>query len=188
MPEENSRRATHDLIANGAIVDSITKATGIRYTDRATDETVDFSIPGAKAGDPATMLAIFGAKTKATNTASGARQARTNGNGDDTDVGAIEAFFANLKPGQWELPSTRAGGPRYNPDILAAAIHEVKGKNSEGIPKLLAKIANPAIVKDDKPYSVLALANVKVKAVYARLKADAGLKAAASAETDDSSL
>lgn len=188
MAEESSRKATHDLLdAKGEVVDKMTDATGIRYTDRATDESVDYQT-GGKAGEPLTMLAVFGAKTKATNTASGARQARTAGSGDDSDVAAIESFFGNLKPGQWELPSTRAGGPRYNPELLAAAIHQVRGKASEGIEAYAAKIADPEPVKDGKPYAVVALANQKVKAVYSRLKADAAMKAAASAEVDDSDL
>jgi hypothetical protein len=59
--------AKHELIAEaGGEHTDMQTAVGIRYTDKASGESFEYLIPDAKPGTPLTMLALFGAKTKAT--------------------------------------------------------------------------------------------------------------------------
>src|SRR3954463_9914673 len=97
-PAETTKResvAKHELITEpgGEHTSDITKALGIRYVDKASGEKFEFMLPDAIAGHPMTMLALFGAKTKATNEASRVR----NGQGGDTTAQfeAIDEVFAN---------------------------------------------------------------------------------------------
>lgn len=126
--------ATHEFIdAAGAVQESIEHATGIRYTDKATGQSFTYQIPDAVAGSPLTMLAVFGAKTKATNSASAARQARDrDATFTQTDVEYVNSVFADIAPGQWEKPSEGSKRePKYDLDILTSVICEVI-KNATG--------------------------------------------------------
>jgi len=123
----SSKRAVakHSMLdAAGNITENETEATGQRYVHLATGRTFDYQVPGAVAGSPQTMLAIFGAKTLMTNEASAMRQKE----GDNSDqVGAIEERFALTDTGQW-VDRTREGGPRTDRDALALAAAEIFGE------------------------------------------------------------
>lgn len=115
--------AKHDLIAvAGGEHVAITEATGIRYTDKASGAVFEYMLPDAKAGAALTMLALFGAKTKATNEASRVR----NGDGGDVtaQMEAIDEIFANITAGVWREKAEGGGGSRTDKAILAAVLVE----------------------------------------------------------------
>lgn len=126
------KKADHFYIdASGAVVETQEAAAGIGYRDAATKAEVKFPIPGAQAGSVLTMLAVFGAKTLATNTASANRNSTTGPTG--TDIDAIKARFAELKDGQWDVSEGRGGGPKVDVAVLATVMAEfgkAKGKST----------------------------------------------------------
>lgn len=108
---ESSKRADHGYVGpNGNAVEKIEQATGISYKNLATGKVFVYQIPGAQAGEPGTMLALFGAKTKATNTASGVRNDKKDPGTPEDEDAAIAEFFGELTPGNW--PGDRGGGGR----------------------------------------------------------------------------
>lgn len=123
--------AKHELIAvAGGEHVNITEACGIRYTDKATGEKFEYLIPGAVAGSPITLLALFGAKTKATNEASRVR----NGQGGDTTAQfeAIDEVFANITQGVWREKAEGGGGSRTDKALLAAVLVDALGEKAQG--------------------------------------------------------
>lgn len=123
--------AKHELIAEaGGEHTSIDKAIGIRYTDKASGEKFEYLIPGAQPGTALTMLALFGAKTKATNEASRVR----NGQGGDTQAQfeAIDEVFANITNGIWREKAEGGGGTRTKLDVLARVLVEALGDKAQG--------------------------------------------------------
>lgn len=124
------RVATHELLdASGAVVDDEELASGIRYTLNATGKSFDFQVPGAQPGSVTTMLAIFGAKTLATNEASQVRQKDDTGD----QLGAIQERFELLATGKW-VDRTGGVGAKVDLDALAQAIANAfiaKGKTVE---------------------------------------------------------
>lgn len=127
--------AKHEFIAPGeggaiTLVDDIQLATGIRYTDRASGESFDYVIPGATAGSPLTMLAIFGAKTKATNETSRQRQ---NGKVDATSqLEALDEVFESISKGVWREQAEGGGGSRTDKTLLATVLLEMLGTAAKG--------------------------------------------------------
>lgn len=119
-------RAKHELLdASGAVVEDEEKATGIRYTLLANNQTFDWQ-SGLAAGTPATMIAVFGAKTLATNETSAARNNAKGGASPDEQMQAVRDRFALVDGGQW-VDRTREGvGARVDKDALAEAICRVK--------------------------------------------------------------
>lgn len=153
---------------------------GIRYTELATGKVWDYApaLPkGLKAGHPIVMLALFGARTLAVNTASTNRTAVKAGDSDLSDIEAIEQRFADMQEGQWQSAKTREGGPRYNAATLAEAIHATKGEASEGVAAYAAKIAASVEYADG------AWSRPTVKAHYLRIRAERALNAAAGDDT-----
>lgn len=125
-PEATGKResvAKHELIAAaGGEHTSIDKATGIRYTDRATGTVFEYILPDAQPGTALTMLALFGAKTKATNEAS---RVRNGQNGDVTaQFEAIDEVFENITKGVWREKAEGGGGSRTDKAVLAAVLVE----------------------------------------------------------------
>lgn len=123
--------AKHELIAaKGGDHVSIDTAVGIRYTDRATNQVFEYIIPDAKAGSPLTMLALFGAKTKATNETSRVR----NGAGGDTvaQMEALDEVFESISNGVWREKAEGGGGSRTDKGLLAAVLIEMLGSNAKG--------------------------------------------------------
>ena len=120
------RVATKFFIGPDGKEATIDKATGVHYESLADKKVVDYQIPAAVPGAVVTMLALFGATTKFTNTASFNR----NNPGDDgkpiyeSDVDAILAFTEELADGNW--PSDRGGGFRIDIDLLLDAMDQAK--------------------------------------------------------------
>lgn len=160
--------ATHEFIdATGAVQESIESATGIKYTDKATGKSFVYQIPNAVAGSPLTMLAVFGAKTKATNSASAARQARDR---DSTftqdDIEYVTAVFADIQPGQWEKPGEGSKRePKYDLNVLTQVICDI-------IATATGKQQDPAKLREkletDLKYRRGALARQDVRDAYAK--------------------
>ena len=123
--------AKHELIAaaKGEHV-SIDQAIGIRYTDKSSNQIFEYLIPDAKAGTPLTMLALFGAKTKATNETSRVR----NGAGGDTvaQMEALDEVFASITDGVWREKAEGGGGTRTDKPLLATVLIELLGTNAKG--------------------------------------------------------
>lgn len=123
--------AKHELIAvAGGEHVAIDAATGIRYIDKASGEKFEYLIPGAQAGTALTMLALFGAKTKATNEASRIR----NGEGGDTQqqLEAIDEVFANIDKGIWREKAEGGGGTRTDKLLLAQVLVDALGEKAQG--------------------------------------------------------
>jgi hypothetical protein len=123
--------AKHELIAaKGGEHVSIDTAIGIRYTDRSTNQVFEYLIPDAKAGSPLTMLALFGAKTKATNETSRVR----NGAGGDTtaQMEALDEVFESITNGVWREKAEGGGGSRTDKGLLATVLIELLGSNAKG--------------------------------------------------------
>ena len=125
--EKREKVASHEFIdANGVEVEETETATGYRYTlvARPSDP---FVWQWEKANDAERrMLALFGAKTLATNETSQIRNAKKNKGLDTTDeqLLALRDRFKMVNEGQW-VDRTREGGIRVDKAKLAAAIVQV---------------------------------------------------------------
>lgn len=152
--------ALHELIAEagGEHVD-ITKAIGIRYKDKASGEIFEYLIPGAVAGQPITLLALFGAKTKATNEASKVR----NGEGGDTTAQfeAIDEVFANISNGVWREKAEGGGGSRTKLDVLAQVLIDALGEKAQGTVDTYQNR-----LETDEAYRKKVWSNDQIKAAY----------------------
>lgn len=123
--------AKHELLAApGGDHVAMTEAVGIRYTDRASGDKFEYFPQGAAAGTALTMLALFGAKTKATNEASRVR----NGDGGTTaeQLEAIDEVFANLDKGVWREKAEGGGGSRTDKRLLAEVLIAALGEKAAG--------------------------------------------------------
>jgi len=160
--------AKHELIAvAGGEHVNITAATGIRYTDKATGEKFEYIIPGAIAGQPITLLALFGAKTKATNEASRIR----NGLGGDTDaqMEALDEVFANISLGVWREKAEGGGGSRTDKGLLAAVLVDALGEKAQGTVDTYQHR-----LETEEPYFKKVWSNEQIKAEYKRRKGTVG--------------
>ena len=164
--EESKGVAKHELInaLGGPHLDMLT-ATGIRYTDRASGEVKEFLIPGAKAGEAITMLALFGAKTKCTNETSRVR----NGKGGDTtaQLEALDDFFENLTatPPVWREKAESGGGSRTDKNLLAEILIAALGSQAKGDSAFYV-----ARMTDEKGYIRKILSNDSIKDEYNKRK------------------
>lgn len=166
--EDKTRKlADHDFIdAAGAVVDEQEKATGIQYKELASGGVFPYQIPGAVAGSPQTMLALFGAKTLATNTASAAKQLRTKGEAVET-IPYITDRFAEITEGQWAVAGDGTRGPQIDVQALADAMLPLLRKQlgtDVDRDKLVAKL------EADKNYKRAAYGNPDVKKNYMKGK------------------
>lgn len=117
--EETSKRkvAEHLLLAaDGTTVDDIEDAHGIRYVDIASGGSFDYMLKPNSHG--ARMLALFGARTLATNEASGARQ--KDGSSQD-QLDAIKERFDYIDTQNAWADRTREVGARWDLPTLASA-------------------------------------------------------------------
>lgn len=127
--------AEHDLIdAGGAVVDEEEKAQGIRYTLLANNQAFEYQF--GKSQDADRMLALFGAKTLATNETSQARNSAKGAASADEQIQSVRDRFALIATGQW-VDRTREGvGAKIDKDALAEAIVRVQiaagSKTSDG--------------------------------------------------------
>lgn len=135
-PADDKRTAVakHELIAAaGGDHVEIGAAIGIRYTDKATNQKFEYLIPGAKAGDPLTMLALFGAKTKATNETSRVRNGKNGGvSNPQEELEALDEVFESITNGVWREKAEGGGGTRTDKGLLATVLIELLGSNAKG--------------------------------------------------------
>jgi len=153
--------AKHELIAAaGGEHTAIESAIGIRYTDKASGNVFEYLIPDAKAGSPLTMLALFGAKTKATNETSRVR----NGTGGDTtaQMEALDEVFESITNGVWREKAEGGGGSRTDKELLAKILVEQLGTqaNAGGAPFYVQRMT------DEKGYIRKVLSNDSIKDEY----------------------
>lgn len=135
-------------------------ASGYRYTSEG-GWNFEYQVPGAAPGTVATMLALFGAKTLAINTASAARQAEV-----DQKEALTARFTKELYDGHWADERT-GGGRAYDEDtIVQAVVNASKGKADAE--KVRAKIA--ATTGGLQAYAKLAMTNKDVSSAYNKLK------------------
>lgn len=142
-PDKREAVAKHELIATkgGEHLDMQT-ATGIRYTDRASNSVFEYIVPlPAKAvsaglthedfkGSPILMLALFGAKTKATNETSRVRNGK---DGDTTQqMEALDEVFESISEGVWREKAEGGGGSRTDKALLAQVFVEMLGNAAKG--------------------------------------------------------
>ena len=122
---KREQAAKHSFLAeSGKETKDIHEATGIRYQDVASGEVFEYQIPGATAGSPLTMLAVFGSKTKATNEALQICQ-----QGDEAEMSQVDAIievFGKISNGVWREPSDGVGVAKVDRDSLALAIVEAQ--------------------------------------------------------------
>lgn len=167
---ERKAVAKHELIAEaGGEHTSMDKAVGIRYTDKTTNEVFEYLIPGATAGTPITMLALFGAKTKATNEASRVR----NGEKGDSQaqMEAIDEVFANISNGVWREKAEGGGGSRTDKALLAQVLVEKLGEKAVGTVDTYQNR-----LETEEAYFKKVWSNEDVKAEYKRRKGQTGVK------------
>ena len=148
-------------------------ATGCRYVDLDTKAAFVYQ-SGLPAGQHATMLAVFGALTKAGNIRNTLNKSKGVTDGRELIQG-IEDWFAELiDNGNWAADRV-GGGMRFNAEVLAKAIAHVKGEHGETAHHpYLDKIQNKAKVRDpgDKTgkkeilYATFAYRNTQVKNRY----------------------
>lgn len=116
------------LDANGAVCEDEESAYAAVYKiirDKATGNAVDlpaFTYTFGQNADADRMLAIFGAKTLATNESSAARNRKDEPADAAAQMDAVAERFALLGTGKW-VDRTREGvGAKVDKDALAAAI------------------------------------------------------------------
>jgi hypothetical protein len=159
--------AKHFLLnAQGEVVENETDATGIRYTQLSTNDTFDYQISDAAK----TMLAVFGAKTLATNESS---QVRNNPKGAGSDAEQMEAIrnrFALLDQGEW-VDRAREGGATINKDWLTEAVIQVMLEDGKITEDQAAGDAKDKIRQkvEDAAYVKIARQHPRVAANYAKL-------------------
>jgi hypothetical protein len=174
--------AKHELLDTaGNVVDEEELATGIRYTLLANNQSFDFQ-SGMEPGKRETMLAIFGAKTLATNETSALRNSTKGGATPDEQIDAVRERFALLETGKW-VDRTREGvGAKIDLDALANAICNVmvaEGKYTAEQVQTEKMAATRKKLDDDKAFARKARQHPPFAAEYAKIKG------AATVTTDD---
>jgi hypothetical protein len=171
-PADSKREAVakHELIAlAGGEHTSMDKATGIRYTDKRSGEVFEYVLPDAIPGTAITMLALFGAKTKATNEASRVR----NGDGGDVtaQMEAIDEIFANITKGIWREKAEGGSGSRTDKALLAQCLVDALGEKAQGTVDTYQNR-----LETDETYYKKVWSNDAVKADYKKRKGQTGAK------------
>lgn len=180
-----TRVSSRDFIDTaGKVVERIEEATGARYTLLKPDGIDEkgkakyapfkaFDLQLGSAGAPDTMCAVFGFHTKVGNVANTVLNDAENPGAPDTASAAIEEWIAELQKGVWAERTGGAGGLRYDPEVLAAAIASVTGKpEAEFLAKMAWKVdpkTGAQVAADAKgalSYGAFAMRNAKVKAAY----------------------
>lgn len=124
--------ADHFLLDSaGNVTKRMEEAVGIRYVSvDAPDKPFEFKFDNATPGSALVMLALFGAKTKATNEASRVRNGE--GGGADEQLGAIEEVFEQLSKGVWREKAEGGGGSRIDWAMVAEVLHGILGAKASG--------------------------------------------------------
>lgn len=156
------------LNASGTVVENEEEATGVRYTELETGESVDWQ-SGGDAGQTATMVACFGMLTLMGNI----RNTIKNGNepSDENVVDAIRARIAVMDGGKWLDRASGAGGPKIDVAKMAAAFIEwVQTTGSdEAKGKLQTQEVYAERLETDKSYAAKVRNIPEVKIIYNRL-------------------
>lgn len=125
------RVAKHELLKGTDVTENEEEATGIRYTQVGSGKTFELDVAGLPDGAK-NMLAIFGAKTLATNEAS---QARNGKYADEAgQLLAIQERFDLIAGKTTGTPQwiDRTGGERkIDLDVMAQAMANVAGKQGK---------------------------------------------------------
>ena len=166
--EKREGVAKHELIAaQGGEHTSMDKAVGIRYTDKKSGEIFEYLIPDAIAGHPMTMLALFGAKTKATNEASRVR------NGEKGDVQAqmeaIDEVFGNITKGVWREKAEGGSGTRTDKALLAQVLVDALGEKAQGTVDVYQNR-----LETEEAYYKKVWSNDQIKSEYKKRKGNTG--------------
>jgi hypothetical protein len=115
-----SKVADHYLLDSaGNVVEEEENAVGYRYKMVGTDEAFDWSWEEANELERK-MLAIFGAKTLATNVTSGARQSK--GALPPDQIAAVKNRFASIRDGEWTDRERGEGGFAIDKQKMAQAV------------------------------------------------------------------
>lgn len=120
------------------------------------------------------MLAVFGAKTLATNETSAFRNDKKNSPTDyDGQYDALESRFADLRNGIWVDRTREPGAPRVNKDALATAICQVMVADGKAAAADIGEAGagglwdqRRARLDSDPAYMAGARANAKVADIY----------------------
>ena len=163
--------------AEGVVVEKEEEATGVRYTELETGESVDWQ-SGGDAGVTAVMVACFGMLTLMGNI----RNTIKNGAeaSDENVVDAIKARIAVMDSGKWLDRAAGERGPKIDPDKMAEAFMQwVRETGSDDAKaKLQTKDVYVQRLIEDKSYAAKVRAIPEVKIIYNQLtgkgaKADA---------------
>ncbi len=171
--EGRKQVAEHVLLdASGNEADTEENATGIRY--KLLENSKTFEWQWAQATDAERqMLAIFGAKTLATNVTSAARNNKKNPADADTQFNELTERFNLIRSGQWIDRSREPGVPAIDKDKLAQAIAQVMlagGKIAQS--DLETTVAEKRKrLEDEKGYATFVRTNPQVAAAYNSLAA-----------------
>lgn len=167
---EKKQRAEHDLLDDkGEVVEDEENANGIRYTLLGMPNR-PFTYQYGQ--NPATdkLLAIFGAKTLATNESSAVRNSPKGAGTADEQIEAVEARFALLGTGKW-VDRTREG-VTVDLDTYAQAMINVQVRqgmyeeaigNTEKLPKMRALLDDKAQLAKARKVSEFATEYAKLK-------------------------
>lgn len=160
--------AKHYLLDSaGEVIEDEAKATGIRYVQISTGQTFDYQISEAAK----LMLAVFGAKTLATNESSQVRHNPKGAGGDAEQMEAIKNRFALLDQGEW-VDRTREGGPQVNKDWAAEAVVQIlldDGKITAEQASGDAKAKIRQKIDDDVTYLKTVRQHPRFNGIYAKL-------------------
>lgn len=179
--KESARKvADHFLLdASGAVTKRMEDAVGIRYVSVDKPQApFTFMFDGATPGAPITMLALFGAKTKATNEASRVRNG--DGGGADEQLDAIEDVFEQLGKGVWREKAEGGGGARIDWAIVADVLHGTLGSKAAGDVAHYAERLGSAAPKDgltveQEKYRKAVWSNDAIKAEYRKRTGKTGV-------------
>jgi hypothetical protein len=167
--------AEHNLIgADGVVVESEEDADGIKYDLIGGSKPFTWNYSQANEAERK-LLAIFGAKTLATNETSQIRNgAKTKGDpvpGADEQIGAVAERFALLRAGQWVDRTREGAAVRIDKDALAEAIIQVMLAAGKITDDQVGdtKAAKRQQLEDDPTYMRKARQVPEVATAYARI-------------------
>lgn len=163
--------AQHELLdATGAVTENEEDAMGIRYTLLANNAA--FTWKFGENSDADRMLAVFGAKTLATNETSQARNNSKGAASPDEQIAAVRDRFDLIQTGKW-VDRTREGvGAKVDKDALAEAICRVmvaSGKATQAEVDAGLKAEKRQRLEDDAAYLRTARQVPQVATEYAAI-------------------
>lgn len=157
--------AKHELLDNaGTVVEGEEEAFGIRYTLLANSQTFEYKFGANVNADR--MLAIFGAKTLATNETSQSRNNPKGAGSADEQIEAVRERFALIQsdPPKW-IDRTREGvGAAIDKVALSKAIVQVSTAAGETVDEaaVLARLDDKAFMKIARNVPAIATAYAQI--------------------------